>query len=275
VRAKRFALAALLSTGPGASLWTQCRSIGAILSAVAVLSGNGVARAVGLYGAELTAQLTITGFFDAAGTPIPRPGDLVIEGESALFDQFLSTTANATADAPYTAAVQAADPLALQVGDGLDQRAAASGSVFPPPAGSSEALARTNGLLFLDNRSMTETFRMGFELTYEWSLDVSLDDPGTEAARADVTLLLESLSGGTLLGFFEEAVAGFSAGSRSDAGTFSGELVLAPLDFDELGLVADATGATTAVPEPSSLMLLVVAAIAALSARAGSAARPS
>jgi hypothetical protein len=122
---------------------------------------------------------------------------------------------------------------------------------------------------------MTETFRMGFELTYEWSLDVSLDDPGTEAARADVTLLLESLSGGTLLGFFEEAVAGFSAGSRSDAGTFSGELVLAPLDFDELGLVADATGATTAVPEPSSLMLLVVAAIAALSARAGSAARPS
>jgi hypothetical protein len=65
----------------------------------------------------------------------------------------------------------------------------------------------------------------------------------------------------------EEAIAGAGPGSRSDAGVFVGELVLAPLDFDELGLVADATGSAVVVPEPSSLLLLLSTAIAALSAQ--------
>jgi hypothetical protein len=251
------------------------RATGALLLAAALLPAAGPAQAVGLYGADLTARLTITGFLDASGAPIGRPPELVVEGEAGLFDRFATTSGNASAEVPYTAEVLAADPSALQVGEGLDQRAGASGMVAPPAPGGSEALSATDGLVFLDNRSPTETFRVGFALQYAWSLAAARDEAGSETAHASVTLLLESLSGGTLFAFLEEAIAGSQPGTRSDAGLFTGELVLAPLDFDELGLVADAAGSAAIVPEPSTLTLLAFPALAALVARARRARAPA
>jgi hypothetical protein len=230
-------------------------AVGALL-VVAFVSIAGAAHALATYGAELTAQLRLTAILDAAGAPIPRSPLLGIGGEASLFDTFTDTSGSASAAAPYTADVTAADPSDLAVGDGLDQVAGASGSVAPPPPGSSAALASTDGLIFFDNRSRSETFRVAFELRWAWSLDVALDDPGVESVHADVALLLESLSGGTLFALLEEAAA---PGSTSDSGTFLGELVLGPLDFDELGVVTDASGRASAVPEPSTLTLIAVA----------------
>lgn len=230
-----------------------------LLSTALLVATAGPASALGSYTAELSAELTLTGFFDAAGSPIPRPPALVIEGDAVLVDRLAVAEGDASAEAPWSAAVRGADPFALQLGDGLGQGAGAAGSAALPATGRSEALAATDGIVFVDNRSASETFRVGFTLDWAWSLDVARDDPGAETARADVTLLLGSLSGGTLFGFLEEAVAGPAPSVRSDAGSFSGELVLGPLDFDELGLVADASGIATAVPEPSASMLVAMA----------------
>jgi hypothetical protein len=227
----------------------------------------GTARATALYAADLTAELTISGFFNAAGLPIAKPADLVVDGSAALFDQSVATGGDATAEAPYVALVLAADPLDLELGEGLRLAAGPSGSASAPPVSSAESVARTNGLLFVDNRSATATYRLGFELAVSWALDVSIDASPLETARADVGLLLESLSGGVLFDLREMADALAGPGSRGDAAFFTGQLVLGPRGFDELGLVADATGAATAVPEPSTLLLVALPSLVALGAR--------
>jgi len=245
----------------------------AALVALLLLPVPGSARATALYAADLAAELTITGFFDAGGLAIAKPTDLVVDGSAALFDRLVETSGGATADAPYTVEVLAADPLDLQLGEGLRLAAGASGSASAPPVSAGESVARTNGLLFVDNRSASATYRLGFELAVPWALDVSVDAATTETARADVGVLLESLSGGVLFELLETADALAGPGSRSDAALFTGQLVLGPRGFDELGLVADGTGAATAVPEPSTLLLLTLPSLAALAARRARTAR--
>jgi hypothetical protein len=238
-----------------------------------LLGSADIAQAAGVYGAELTAQLTLTGFFDVEGTSIARPPELVIEGETMLLDQSTVVTGSAEAEAPFEAEVLAADPWSLTLGDGVSLRASSVGTAAVP-TGLSEALAATYGIVFFDNRSATESFRVTFVLEYAWLLDVGLGAADAGMARADVTLLLASLSGGTLFGSFEEAIADpLAPGSRTDRGAFSGELLLAPLDFDELTLITDATGSAAVVPEPpalsgSALSLLALLAVCAARARA-------
>jgi hypothetical protein len=238
-----------------------------LLVALLLLPVPGDARAAALYAADVTAELTIQGFFDAEGISIAKPADLVVDGSAALFDRSVTPSGNGTAAAPYTAMVQAADPLNLQLGEGLQLSAGASGSASAPPASSAESIARTNGRLFIDNRSASATYRLGFSLAVSWALDASASVLATETAHADVMVLLESLSGGGLFDLSKTADALASPGSQSDMALFTGQLVLAPRGFDELGLVADTTGAATAVPEPSTLLLVALPSLAALIAR--------
>jgi len=237
------------------------KPIGILFTAV-LLCGAHPARGVAIHAASMTAQLRITGFSDADGTPIAQPAVLAIEGDAELFDRIETTSGGATGTTSYRADVIGTDPLDLQLGDGIDLGAAASGDAAPPAPAEAEMLVATSGLLFLDNRSTTDIFRIDFELEYAWSLAASVGGPG-ESARADVTLLLETLSGGTVFSLFEEVIAGLGPEPRSDAATVRGELVLSPLDFDELGLVADSRGRAS-VPEPSTLALLAVASLISL-----------
>jgi hypothetical protein len=247
-----------------------CASRCGALVALLVLPAHGPAHATALYAADLAANVTIRGFFDAAGLPIAKPGELVVDGSAALFDRFVDSSGDATAEATYTALVQAADPLDVQLDEGVSLSAGATGRASPPPLALAASLTRTDGLLFVDNRSATETYRLGFELAASWTPDVSVDASTVETARADVSVLLESLSGGVLFEFFETADALLGPSSRSDTVLFTGQLVLGPLDFDELGFIADATGNASVVPEPSTLLLVAfpLAALAARRARA-------
>jgi hypothetical protein len=233
----------------------------AILCASASLWLVDAAQAITSYGAELDAQLTITGFFDAGGVPIARPAELVIEGEAALFDRFTSSTGSAAATANDTIAVLAADPMALAIGEGLVLGAAVSGDASTP-GDESEALVATDGFLFFDNRSPTAAVRIDFELSYAWLLEAALDEPGSEQARADFTLMLVSDSGGTLFALFEETQAGLDPASRTDGGVFAGQLLLDPFEFDGLALVADASGAAAVVPEPGTVTPIVASLVA-------------
>lgn len=73
-------------------------------------------------------MLTVTGFADGSGTSIPKPADLIVEGDADVLDQFESATPNATASATPFAQVSAADPLDLMLGDGPSQDALISRS---------------------------------------------------------------------------------------------------------------------------------------------------
>jgi hypothetical protein len=214
------------------------------------------ALAATLYNAQASSILTITGFFDAAGTAIAKPSDLRVEGDAQVFDRFELALGAASADTLALAEVFGSDPLNLDVGEGVALEAGASGSTSFPPVSSAESVARTDGLIFFDNLSATATYQVGFELDVSWLVDAAADVPASEAAAAEIRILLESLSGGTLLDLFELSDTSLGGGSLSASPLLASVLVLGPGEFDELGLISDATGFASSAPEPSSLLLL-------------------
>jgi hypothetical protein len=112
--------------------------------------------------------------------------------------------------------------------------------------------------VYLDNQSLVATYRVDFELSVTWSVDAAVDLAG-EAARSTISVLLDTLSGGVLFDLSEIADTETSDPSGADTVIFSGSVLLAPLDFDEIAIETDATGAASAVPEPSSGALLGLA----------------
>jgi len=130
-----------------------------------------------------------------------------------------------------------------------------SGSAANPPNSTSEAIARTDGLIFLDNMSATSTYRVDFELSFSWLVDASVS-AADEAARAEISLLLDALSGGVLFELLEVADTATGDGPGSSSSFYTGSLTLGPGEFDELTIRTDAIGAARAVPEPSTALLV-------------------
>jgi hypothetical protein len=222
-------------------------------SLIALLLASSEAHAVAIYSAEATSTLTVTGFANASGTPIAKPGDLLVEGGASVFDEFTLEEGDATASAAAVALVTANDPLNLMVGEGLSLDASVVGSATFPPLSTSEAVARTDGLIFLDNLSPTNTYRVDFELAISWSVDASVSGL-YETARSEARVLLDTLSAGVLFELLEIADTSTADGPGSDSSIFTASLTLAPGEFDEIAVRTDATG--SAVPEPSSAVFV-------------------
>ena len=162
------------------------------LTAALLVGQVGSALAATLYDAQASSILTITGFFDAAGTAIEKPSDLLVEGDARVFDRFDSALGSASADTLVSAEVLGADPLDLGVGEGVALEARAFGNTSFPPVSSAESVARTDGLIFFDNLSATATYQVGYELDVSWMVDSAADLPASEAAAAEIRILLES-----------------------------------------------------------------------------------
>jgi hypothetical protein len=231
------------------------KTLRALLLAAALLAPALRAEALAIYSADVVTQFSVTGFFDSAGTAIAKPADLVVEGTAQVFDRFQSATPGATASASAVPQVIATDPLDLVLGEGPRQEASASGSAAFPPVAMSDAIARTDGLVFLDNQSFLETYRVDFELAVTWSVDAAVSLAG-ETARSTISVLLDTLSGGVLFELDEIADTQTSDPSGADTVVFFGSVLLGPRDFDEIAIETDATGAASAVPEPASAVLI-------------------
>lgn len=241
------------------------RGLGFTASCFVAAICSGPASALPSFEGRVELELTISGFADALGTPIPQPSTLHMDGQARVFDERTEQSGNASAQTETGAQVEASDPLALAVGEGIALSARASGSAGLPAPASASALARTDGLLFLDNRSLDEAVMVSFVLTLSFLASATADPD--ESALAELGVLLESLSGGTLFQRFV-TVPGTPAGdSDSDALVFGVMLRLEPGEFDELGVVADATGSARVVPEPRSFALLALGLVALLVSR--------
>jgi hypothetical protein len=212
-------------------------------------------HALASYSAQATSLLTVTGFADGSGTAIPKPVDLIVEGDAFVFDEFEAATPGATASAAAVAQLLAVDPFDLMLGEGPSQDALVSGSAVYTSDASSQAVARTDGLVFVDNASTTETYRVDFGLSVSWLVDASVSAPH-EIARSEISLLLAALSGGVLFELIEFADTATGDGPDAASSLFFGSLTLGPGEFDELTMRTDAIGAARAVPEPSTALLI-------------------
>jgi len=231
------------------------RAIHLAVALLCALLAPTASHALASFSAQATSLLTVTGFADGVGTPIPKPVDLILEGDAFVFDEFEAATPGATASAAAVAQLLAVDPFDLMLGEGPSQDALVSGSAVYTSDATSDAVAQTDGLVFLDNASSTETYRVDFELSVSWLVDASVSDIH-ESARSDISLLLASLSGGVLFELVEFADTLTGDGADGSSSIFSGSLTLAPGEFDELTMRTDAFGNARAVPEPSSALLI-------------------
>lgn len=225
---------------------TACRTWlrhGAFAGMVALgMAAAAPADAASSFAADASGLLTIAGIASSGEAAI---SDLIVTGSAALVDS------EALGGAVFSGTVDF-------FGDGLDQAAAVSGTVAPPP-GSASALYFTDGLLSLENTSSTDTFTVDFTFDYGLSASASVDDPTLEDAFATSTVLLSS----ALAIIVDETITadtvfGEPGGTLGDAITFS--VTIAPAELEELFLTVDAEGAAvSAVPVPAALPLLASA----------------
>ena len=241
------------------------------------------AGATAIYSAWASQSISISGIADSSGQLSASPTDLDIQfgvpfgvppilfGEPPTYkDEYTDSEGDASATASASATTVADDPSAgLDIGDGFDLLAEASGEASSPPFSWAESEATAEGFLYLFNQSDSETYTITFTIDWAYSVYASADDPDPfyEWANASITLYADDFYG-TPFEIYEyadsaEALSNFS-GSGSD--TFSITLASGEDNGLNFGVWANdvfiffnegfAGSDVPAVPEPASLILL-------------------
>jgi hypothetical protein len=217
------------------------------------------ARADSAYSATLDATLTVAGFLDAELNPIPKPTGLTLENIITFFDDsFVVIEGDATANADAVIDVIADDPSDLAAGDRFEFDFAVSGTTVYP-TGFSYASALGSTLILAENNSL-DPVTILFDFDYDYAASTSVDDPELVQAYVFVDYLLS-------LDLDMDPVSELSAEvysneSLADMGTESFEVTLLPGEVSGITVGAGVTGDPfgPAVPEPSGLVLLTLAA---------------
>ena len=145
----------------------------------------GSAQATAIHAARAEATLSITGI-----TNLDTPGDLLdlfisgdaFTGNDVFAADVFGPGGTSTAGTDGFAEVDAADPFDMGTGDGLSLFSEGLGSATHKAG--SIALHDTEGVIFLDNFSFTDTFVIDFSLGYALSVDAAVDLPAREFASA-------------------------------------------------------------------------------------------
>jgi hypothetical protein len=222
------------------------------------------ARADSAYSATLGASLTVTGFMDAEGNAISKPAGLTLTIFDAFSDDetFIIVEGDATANSDGAIDVIAGDPLDLVAGDRIDFDLAASGTTVYP---SGISFAAAFGLVsILAENNSPDPVTVIFDFDYDYALNASVDDPALEYAYALVGFELDIEPE-----FFQGPEPEYiflveNNASQTDMGAASLVVTLLAGQSEFVNAMAFAGGDPFAVPEPSGLALLTLAASALL-----------
>jgi hypothetical protein len=218
------------------------------------------ARADSSYSGTLEASLTVAGFQDAEGNPIPKPAGLTLFNFDTFSDDetFIIVEGDATANSDAAIDIIADDPFDLDAGDRFDFDLAASGTTVYP-TGFSFAAAFGLVSILAENNS-PDPVTILFDFDYDYAINASVDDPALEYAYAlagfEVDIMPEFLQGpATEYFFFVENNA-----SQTDMGAAPLEVVLLAGQSEFVNAMAFAGGDPFAVPEPTSWLLSALGA---------------
>jgi hypothetical protein len=222
-----------------------------------ILAGTG--RADTAYSGTLEASLTVSGFLDAERNPIAKPAGLTLENIITFFDDSLVVIeGDATANADAVIDVIADDPSDLAAGDRFEFDFAVSGTtVYPTSFSYASAFGST---FILAENGSPDPVTILFDFDYDYAASTSVDNPDLEQAYVIVDYLLA-------LDLDEDPISElfaviYSNESLADMGTESFEVTLLPGEASGITVGAGVTGDPfgPAVPEPSGLVLLTLAA---------------
>ncbi len=198
------------------------------------------------------------------------PQDLAVTGGTAVIDLDVLTDgigASATTDLTDVTP-DVADPR-LEPGSlvpiGLDQGLSLNARTFGIVSGENEdseasSLAFTEGLLVLENNGDENTgsnLLVVLEVSWEWDVSATVNDPSRESAHADMALQITNESELISLDLAEEI---FSNGSGATLGDDHRQIIalgVGPGQSDSVRLIANVRGSASAlVPEPATAALL-------------------
>jgi hypothetical protein len=214
-----------------------------------------VARADTTYSGTLEASLTVAGFQDAEGNPIPKPAGLTLINFDTFSDDetFIIVEGDATANSDGAIDIIADDPFDLDAGDRFDFDLAASGTTVYP-TGFSFAAAFGLVSILAENNS-PDPVTILFDFDYDYAINVSVDDPALEYAYALVGFEVNIEPD-----FFQGPVPEYfffieNNASQTDMGAASLEVTLLAGQSEFVTAMATAGGDPFAVPEPTSWLL--------------------
>jgi hypothetical protein len=223
-----------------------------LFAIVSLLFGAGIVHATALYNATAQSRIIISNVYQFDGSDwdelSSKPDDLKIAGRADLANKTEYTIGNASATAEGTLLPDSVWE-DIFTGDRIEQKARAYGNADAPPFSWAESDYSTNGNIYIENWSATESYKVDFTYTWGYSTYTSLDNPTYEYAEADIWLNI----GTSGLGDFLDLEIGSNA-RDSGSGTFS--VCLDPLQSDTVINHTDAMGGAAVVPEPATMLLL-------------------
>ena len=243
------------------------RSASFVIAVIAVpLLFGGNAQATAMFSSSSTVTLSITGIEN-----VTTPGgtiDIEILGGVAEAEPFsgpippfvfIEGTGAASSTATLTPPFFD-NPTVLGLGDGLSISLTGSGSA--DSAGYAEVLAIANGLLTIDNFSLTDAVEITFMLDISVAATASIDDPILEDEIGDATVFVDTFSGlSPLVDEFIEADGLLGPPGDTFGLSLEFSLIIGPNGSDEVLIVTDVGGFAEAISAPGAALFLLGGAI--------------
>ncbi len=217
----------------------------ALVLTIGTLPNAAVAGA--MYSAHAISSLVITDI-DHAGGGV----DITITGD-VFTDPFFGEEGTGLANGSGDAMVAAVDPLALGIGDGIDQTAVVSGSTTPP-GGLALSDIITDGIVTIFNDSSSDV-TVSFSFEYALMADTMAMDPLEDFAFAEAIVEVFTVFTDVLFEFVESDTD-FGGGLSSSGDTIFFDVVVPAFASDEVVTFVDAFGVAATIPEPTTLALL-------------------
>ena len=214
-------------------------------------------RADAIYDAVSLVELNLVGVTNGSGSPGSIPNELLITGNAFVVDEDSIIDKNASADR-FAGATVLGNPIGLSLTDGLSQQAVATGEA---KLGTAASFALTQGILSINNLSLTETYTIDFQTVFSYLVDTSVGNSNFKFATAVSEIFLGSDLNGSLLDHTVTSDSDLGGGLFTDNAVLPFSISLGPGDSDNLSLTVNAAGIATAatpVPEPSTFGLFAI-----------------
>ena len=241
-----------------------------VRAGILILIMSHAVEAASMFTGQATTTLTLVGFRDGAGADIAKPNDVFVAAFPVVDTDTSSASGGATASTTQSSTVNAQlQPENLIVGDSVVLTATISGASGDTPPTVFDATVVLLGLIDVDNFSGTDTVEVLFEITTEYAINSSADDPILEFAESFVGAL--AVAGPLATETVEHDVlditdTDFADGLLEDSITDTFSVIVGPDELFPIDVELFLEGfGFTDVPEPTAGFLFASPLIAAWS----------